>query len=87
MRRILVENARRKAAAKRGGGAKRAQADLNLIETKRPAREILALSEALDLLAEKDAEKAELVKLRYFVGLTIPEVADVLGISASSVDR
>ena len=87
MRRILVENARHKKTRKRGGGLKRQHLELQQIEAHRPPDEILALHEALDALAEKDPVKAELVKLRYFVGLTVPEAADVLGISASSVNR
>ena len=87
MRRILVENARRKKSQKRGGGVKRDDIEVDQIEAGRPPEEILALHDALDLLAEKDATKAELVKLRYFVGMTIPEAAEVLEISPSSIDR
>jgi RNA polymerase sigma factor (TIGR02999 family) len=86
MRRILVENARRKKSLKRDGG-ERLDLEIELIEANRPPEEILALHDALDGLAQKDPLKAELVKLRYFVGMTVPEAADVLGISASSVDR
>ena len=87
MRRILVENARRKKSQKRGGARERENLELNHIDAGRPPDEILALHEALDMLAEKDAVKADLVKLRYFVGLTIPEAAEALEISASSIDR
>ena len=87
MRRILVENARHKKTQKRGGGLQRQDLELEQIEAHRPPDEILALHEALDALAEIDPTKAELVKLRYFVGLTIPEAAEILGVSASSVDR
>ena len=86
MRRILVENARRKASLKRDGG-ERLDVEIELLAANRPPEEILALHAALDGLAQKDPLKAELVKLRYFVGMTIPEAAEVLGISASSVDR
>ena len=87
MRRILVDNARRKTSRKCGGDFERQEYDLQRLESPRPPEEILALHEALDLLSEKDRMKAELVKLRYFVGMTIPEAADILGISASSIDR
>lgn len=87
MRRILVESARRKKSLKRGGVGYRQDLEIEQIESSRPPDEILGLHEALDALAEKDALKAELVKLRYFVGMTIPEAAEVLGISASSIDR
>ena len=87
MRRILVDNARRKRSRKCGGDIERQEYDLQRLESPRPPEEILALHEALDLLSEKDRMKAELVKLRYFVGMTIPEAADILGISASSIDR
>ena len=87
MRRILVENARRKKTHKHGGDLDRLDVDLQRIESRRAPEEILALHDALDALGEYDSTKAELVKLRYFVGLTIPEAAEILGISASSVDR
>ncbi len=87
MRRILVENARRKKSAKSGGDLERQEFDLQRLEARRAPEEILALHEALELLSQKDPTKAELVKLRYFVGLSIPEAAEILGISASSVDR
>ena len=87
MRRILVENARRKNAAKRGGEAKRDELDPDAIAAPEPADDLLALNDALDLLAAKDAQKAELVKLRYFAGLTADEAAAVLGISPNTADR
>jgi RNA polymerase sigma factor (TIGR02999 family) len=87
MRRILVENARRKNSLKRGGDHCRQTRDMEQIRTRRPDSEIIALHDALDALTEHDPLKAELVKLRYFVGLGVDEVADVLGISRSSVDR
>ncbi len=88
MRRILIERARRKLALKHGAGAEHVDADK--IEIAAPAkddRELLAVHEALDWLAAHDARKAELVKLRYFAGLTIDEAADVLGISAPTAKR
>jgi RNA polymerase sigma factor (TIGR02999 family) len=87
MRHILVESARRKAAHKRGGG--RARADVDVADLAAPDREaeLLAVHEALDGLAAADPQAAELVTLRYFAGLSIPEAAAVLGIGARSADR
>jgi RNA polymerase sigma factor (TIGR02999 family) len=87
MRRILVERARRKGAARHGGG--QARLDIQEVEISVAAHddELLAVHEALDKLAARDRQKAELVKLRYFVGLTTEEAAGVLGISAPTADR
>jgi RNA polymerase sigma factor (TIGR02999 family) len=87
MRRILIENARRKRAARHGGG--QARLDINEIEIASPGKddELLAVSDALEKFAARDKQKAELVKLRYFVGLTKEEAAEVLGISIPTVDR
>jgi RNA polymerase sigma factor (sigma-70 family) len=87
MRRILVEQARRKRRLKRGGGRKRVDLDDVDISVNGPADDIEALDEALGKLAEKHPDKAEVVKLRYFAGLTIREAAEVLGISTSTADR
>jgi RNA polymerase sigma factor (TIGR02999 family) len=87
MRRILVEIARRKQAAKRCGASKREELDPDRIVAPRPPNELLALDEALDKLAVRDPIKAELVKLRYFAGLTADEAAAVLGLSPSTADR
>jgi RNA polymerase sigma factor (TIGR02999 family) len=86
MRRILIENARRKHRSKRGGDHVRL--DLDAVEVAAPeaSDDLLALDEALNLLAEHDAQAAELVKLRYFAGLTIKQTAEVLGISPRSAD-
>ena len=87
MRHILVESARRKAAHKRGGGQGRADVDVaDLAAPERPD-ELLAVHEAVDRLAAVDPQAAELVHLRYFAGLSIPEAAEVLGIGARSADR
>jgi len=87
MRRILIENARRKAAQRHGGG--KARLDVHEIEIAAPAKdeELLALSDALEKFAIRDKKKAELVKLRYFVGFTTEEAAQVLGISVPTADR
>ena len=88
MRRILVERARRKQCAKRGADAE--HCELEELEIAAPVTdgdELLAVNEALDRLAEHDSRKAELVKLRYFVGLSFEEAADVLGISVPTAKR
>jgi RNA polymerase sigma factor (TIGR02999 family) len=87
MRRILVENARRKHSRKRGGGLARHDVDDVQPAAPQPDEELLALDEALTRLAEKSPQKAELVKLRHFAGLTIPQAAQALGISASTANR
>lgn len=87
MRRILVERARRKRRLKRGADYQRVDLDNVEITVESPCTDLVALDEALTKLAEKHPEKAELVKLRYFAGLTVREAADVLGIAASTADR
>lgn len=87
IRRILVEQARRRQTAKRGGNLDRVALDPDRVSAPAPDEELLALHEALDRLAEQHPEKAELVKLRYFAGLTADEAADALGISPSTADR
>lgn len=87
MRRILVESARRKKAAKHGGGLNRLDADELPIAAPEPAEDLVALDEALDRFAAVEPAKAELVKLRYFAGLTIGQAADVLGISPATAKR
>jgi RNA polymerase sigma factor (TIGR02999 family) len=87
MRRILVENARRKQAAKAGGGRERLDlADAEPVIAS-PRLDLLALDEALAALEAKDKRKAELVKLRYFAGLTVEQAAHSLGISTSTADN
>jgi RNA polymerase sigma factor (TIGR02999 family) len=85
MRRILVDAARRKTAAKRAGT--REDVDPDRIAAPGTDDELLALDEALDRLAEKDPVKAELVKLRYFAGLTADQAAAALSLSPSTADR
>jgi RNA polymerase sigma factor (TIGR02999 family) len=87
IRRILVENARRKKAAKHGGGLHRHDAAEVPIALPEPSEDLVALDEALDRLAEHDPKKAELVKLRHFAGLTIEEAADALSISPATAKR
>ena len=87
MRRILIEQARRKGRQKRGGGRAREQFNEANVVANEPRADLLAVDEALDRLAATDREAAELVKLRYFVGLTLPEAAKVLTISPRSADR
>jgi RNA polymerase sigma factor (TIGR02999 family) len=89
MRRILVEQARRKLSVKRGGDRARDQADLNelpLTSAQDPLI-VLAVHEALDRLAQKSPRKVELVKLRYFLGCTLPEAAQILGISPATAEE
>ncbi len=87
MRRILVESARKKARLKRGGDRERVE--LEDLPTDEPLAtiDLLALDEALAKLTEEDAAKAELVKLRFFAGLTLDEVANTLDISPATADR
>ena len=87
MRRILVEGARRKRSVKAGGGLRREDLDESLIAAPSISEDMLALDEALNKLAETDKTAAELVKLRYFAGLTGKETADVLGVSERTADR
>jgi len=88
MRRILVESARRKHREKRGGGAEHVDiAELEIAAPLGGEEESLAVHEALDRLAAQDARKAEVVKLRYFVGLGFEETAEILGISVPTAKR
>jgi RNA polymerase sigma factor (TIGR02999 family) len=87
MRRILVERARRRARLKHGGHFERIDLDAIEIATDTAGVDILELDEALSRLAIQHPDKAELVKLRYFAGLTGDEAAAVLGISPATADR
>jgi RNA polymerase sigma factor (TIGR02999 family) len=89
MRRILVDNARRKKSLKRGGGHRRIELDGVVLADGRhlPIDDMIALDEALGKLSKKDNVKADLVKLRYFAGLTTEQSAKVLGISRATADR
>jgi RNA polymerase sigma factor (TIGR02999 family) len=87
MRRILVENARRKGRVKHGGRVARQAVDLDRLAAAAPDQDLLDLHDALDRLAAHDPVKAKLVELRFFTGLTLPEAAACLGISPSTADR
>ena len=89
MRRILIDNARRKARPKHGGNLERVNLDeaAALTGPAAPIDDLLALDEALTRLAVEEPAKAELVKLRFFGGLTIPQAAEVLGISEATAER
>jgi len=89
MRRILIDNARRKKAARHGGRAERVALDLDRLELAAGMDDdqLLTVHEALDRLAAHDAVKAELVKLRFFTGLTLEEAAQVLQLSEPTVKR
>jgi RNA polymerase sigma factor (TIGR02999 family) len=84
MRRILVDNARRKASLKRGGSAERVDLDELAVKADSEIDDILSVDEALEKFAQTDPQAAELVKLRYFAGLTTEQAAEVLGMSARS---
>jgi len=87
MRRILVENARRKGRLKRGGGRQRVELDDADLAIDEPSTDIVALDEALAKLATEDPVKADLVKLRYFAGLTVEQAAEILKISRATAAR
>jgi RNA polymerase sigma factor (TIGR02999 family) len=87
MRRILVEKARRKNRLKHGGGRLRFDLEAALCLEQDASEDLEAIDEALDKLAAEDPAKAELVKLRFFAGLTMPEIAQVLKISLATAER
>jgi RNA polymerase sigma factor (TIGR02999 family) len=88
MRRILIDNARRKRAVRHGGGQQRIDLEqVDILSKTDPDEQLLAVNDALDKLAAQNKVEAELVKLRYFVGMTLDEAAEVLGISARTADN
>jgi RNA polymerase sigma factor (TIGR02999 family) len=87
MRRILVDNAKRKRADKHGGGLERRDVDTLDIETPEIPEDLVALDEALNKLAQTDKQAAELVQLRFFSGLPLAEAAQLLGIPPRTADR
>lgn len=87
MRRILIDNARRKQRLKRGGGQQKFDLEDAEIAIEEPSEDLIALDEALAKLARADKVKADLVKLRYFAGLTLEQAASVLGLSKTTAKR
>jgi RNA polymerase sigma factor (TIGR02999 family) len=87
MRRIMVDHARARHALKRGSGAIRVTLDETALVTEQRAEELLALDEALEKLAEFDRRRCEIVEMRYFGGLTVEEIADVLKVHPNTVMR
>ena len=87
MRRILVESARRKLRLKRGGDAERVEMHESAIEAPVDDEKILQVHEALEVLSAEDPEKAQIVKLRFFVGLSHEEIAVLLGVNEKTVRR
>ena len=87
MRRILVDHARKQLRAKRGGGAARVSLDSALRMAEARPAELVALDDSLVNLAELDARQARIVALRFFVGLSLEEIADILGVSVATVSR
>jgi len=87
MRRIIIENARRKNRLKHGRKRQRVDLESDCLVTAAPSLDLLALDEALSRLAETEPAKAELVKLRFFAGLAMPEAAAALDISLATAER
>jgi RNA polymerase sigma factor (TIGR02999 family) len=87
MREILIEQARRKASLKRGGGGQRVELVEGLAVIEPPAEDVLALDEAIQKLQREDARLAEIVMLRYYTGLSVEETAAVVGVSVSTLTR
>ena len=87
MRSVLVDHARRKSAAKRGGGAERVALDVAEDAVEKPAVDLLTLDQALTTLSAMDSELGRIVELRYFAGLTNDETAGVLGVSVPTIVR
>jgi RNA polymerase sigma factor (TIGR02999 family) len=87
MRRILIDRARRRQRIKHGGGREKLELDTAIASVEEPPADLIALDEALTLLASEDRVKADLVKLRYFAGLKIEEAASIMGISRATADR
>ena len=87
MRTILVDHARAKAAAKRGGGGFAITLHDDMAVTPENEPDVLVLHEALEALAEQDRRKATIIEMRYFGGMTAQEIADALGISVATIGR
>jgi len=87
MQQILIDNARRKQRLRHGGGQPSQELDESRVATCVPSDELLAVDDALARLALEDPQAAEVVKMRYFVGMTIPEIAAALDLAPRTVDR
>jgi RNA polymerase sigma factor (TIGR02999 family) len=87
MREVLIDHARRRAAGRRGGERRRVPLDAVVDYFEEQGLDIVAVHEALDRLAERDGRQAQVMTLRYFGGMTVPEVAAALGVSVVTVER
>jgi RNA polymerase sigma factor (TIGR02999 family) len=87
MQQILIDNARRKQRLKRGGNEARDELHESRIATKAPSEELLAVNDAMAALALEDPQAAEVVQMRYFMGMTVPEIAVALDMAPRTVDR
>jgi RNA polymerase sigma factor (TIGR02999 family) len=87
MREVLIDHARRRAAGRRGGGRKRVPLDAVVDYFDGQGLDVVAVHEALDRLAELDGRQAQVMTLRYFGGMTVPEVAAALGVATATVER
>jgi len=87
MRRILIENARRKQAARHGGGWERVNVEEIQLASDMPSDQLLVVDEALERLGEVDAQAAELIRLRFYAGLSQQQAAELLGVSHRTADR
>ena len=87
MREVLIDHARRRAADRRGGGRRRVPLDVVVDYFEEQGLDVVAVHEALDRLAEWNERKAQVMTLRYFGGMTVPEVATALGVSVVTVER
>ena len=87
MREVLIDHARRRAADRRGGGRRRVPLDAVVDYFQGQGLDLVAVHEALDRLAERDGRQAQIMTLRYFGGMTVPEVATALGVSTVTVER
>jgi RNA polymerase sigma-70 factor (ECF subfamily) len=87
MRRVLVDHARRRAARKRGGHLRQVTFEDMAVKAAEPSHDVLALDDALETLAGEDERLSKIVHLRYFVGLTVQETADLIGVSPATVKR
>jgi RNA polymerase sigma factor (TIGR02999 family) len=87
MQQILIDNARRKQRLKHGANLIGDELHESRIAVSVPSEELLAVNDAFEALAKEDSQAAEVVRMRYFVGMTVPEIADALGLAPRTVDR